>query len=75
MRTACPSCPFRKGSPLGYDDDAIEALDDGHIPSCHAVVGKDCVFQNDMPSEEHRCAGHDAWDEGRPGFCRPRPIN
>ena len=65
--TVCRNCPFRAGSTLGYDADAIEALDSGLTPSCHVQVGTEQIFQDD----EKACAGFQAWLEDRPGFRKP----
>lgn len=68
---ACKDCPFRDGSPVCYDADALEALNDGMTPSCHVVVGDDSIFRFDFPTDQQRCAGHDLWVEGRAGFVLP----
>lgn len=73
MKSACKNCPFRSGSPMGYDGDAMEALEEGYEPSCHGVVGADSIFALDWPIES-LCAGFKAWENDEPGFCKPAPI-
>jgi hypothetical protein len=73
MKTACKNCPFRIGSSMGYDADALQALDDGYEPSCHAVAGVDAIFALDWPTES-LCAGYRAWTSDEHGFCKPAPV-
>lgn len=70
MKAACRECPFRIGSALCYDADALEALDDGAEPSCHMVVGMGSIFFAE-PSEKQRCGGHDLWASETPGYREP----
>jgi hypothetical protein len=67
----CANCPFRVGSPLGYDADAMEALDAGHEPSCHEVVGLDAVMTG---GPDERCLGYEAWCDGKRGFQKPALV-
>lgn len=71
MKTACAQCPFRVGSDILYDENALEALDSGHEPACHMVVGRSSLFSAVFPSDAQVCAGYGAWIDGEPGFCRP----
>lgn len=72
-RRPCKQCPFRKDSPLAYDEFADECLAGGLEPSCHAVVGTDHIFDEGPGATEHsRCIGHDRWLAGEEGFDRPR---
>ena len=73
LEDACASCPFREGSPLGYDVDGIDALDDGCEPSCHEIVGFDRVFAHGIVSPAP-CRGFAAYLREAPGFARPRPV-
>lgn len=73
MKTACKNCPFRAGSSMGYDADAMEALDDGYEPSCHAIAGVDAIFAIDIP-EESLCAGYAAWCNDESGFRKPAAL-
>lgn len=73
MKTACKNCPFRIGSPMGYDPDAMEALDEGYEPSCHATAGVDLIFALDWPTES-LCAGYRAWTNDEPGFRKPTAV-
>lgn len=70
MTTPCKNCPFKVGSPMGYDADAMETLDDGYEPRCHSLVGADNIFSEDWPTTQ-RCVGHDLWESGATGFTRP----
>jgi len=70
-RAPCPHCPFRRESPLSYDEDSILALDEGHEPSCHSVVGFKAIFEDSSPDDESRCVGCDLWLVGEPGFRKP----
>lgn len=75
-RTACPNCPFRVGSPLKYDADAAECLDNGETPACHSKVGLDAIFHHapmDPPAGKV-CLGYEAWVREEPGFARPRML-
>lgn len=76
MRSACQNCPFRRGSPLGYDRDAMEALRDGNEPSCHMVVGIYAIFSAPqmVPAEHAACVGYRAWCAGVRGFVKPRLV-
>ena len=67
----CPECPFRVNSPLGYDDDAISALDDDNIPSCHVLVGMDSIFHENLP-DKNRCQGYELWMNGESGYAQPK---
>ena len=68
----CAGCPFREGSKTVYDRDAIEALDEGQEPSCHCVVGHHSIFDAVLPERSIACLGYLSWQEGEPGFCRPK---
>ncbi len=70
-RAACAECPFRVGSQVCYDADALEALEDGAEPSCHMVVGMDSIFFAEPPTDKQRCTGHDRWIDGAEGFREP----
>lgn len=72
-RGVCANCPFRADSELGYDADAIEALNEGHDPSCHAVVGLDAIFV-DAPNHQTRCLGFVKWLNRTPGFRKPKFV-
>lgn len=68
----CASCPFRTGSPLAYDVDAIEALDAGYEPACHSIVGKRAIFREaPYTPPEKLCTGYLRWAAGRPGYSKP----
>lgn len=71
---ACRECPFRSGSGYVYDSDAIEALNSGMEPSCHAIVGTEAIFQDDPPNPSQRCRGHDRWVESVAGYEFPREL-
>lgn len=71
VRAACSACPFRVGSAFVYDADALEALDQGAIPSCHKIAGLDAIFHNDTPNAAEVCMGHENWCDGVDGFDRP----
>ena len=70
LGAACSTCPFRLGSRVVYDDDALEALADGWLPSCHQIVGMQAIFHEPFPTSS-RCRGHDAWARGDDGFAAP----
>lgn len=70
-REPCHQCPFRNESPLAYDTDAMAALDEGHEPSCHSVVGMDAVFHDFNPGDANRCIGFERWASDRAGFRKP----
>lgn len=72
-RGVCANCPFRSDSKLGYDADAMEALNNGHEPSCHAVVGLDAIFV-DAPTHQTRCLGFVKWLKRARGFKKPKLI-
>ena len=67
----CSKCPFRIGSSIGYDLDAMEALEDGWEPSCHKLVGKNSIFKERSPVA-NRCRGYDAMQQGEKGFGPPK---
>lgn len=69
-RAVCANCPFRADSKLGYDEDAMDALDSGHEPCCHAVVGVDAIFV-DAPNYKTRCVGFVKWRNRARGFRKP----
>lgn len=75
--SACKSCPFREGSAMAYDADAMECLDDGNEPACHSKVGVGAIFAHAplSPVDGTRCAGHDLWEAGTPGFAKPALIS
>ncbi len=54
-----------------YDADAMEALDEEHIPACHMVVGPDEIFAELVPQAKHECVGHQLWVDGAAGFQKP----
>lgn len=72
----CKHCPFRADSQMGYDEDAMECLDAGEEPACHAVVGPDRVFAHAPLSRPRgtECKGHDLWVAGAPGYRMPAPA-
>ena len=70
-KAACAQCPFRVGSGVCYDADALEALADGAEPSCHMVVGMNSIFHAEPPTDKQRCTGHDLWIDGAAGFREP----
>jgi len=70
IKTACPSCPFRVGSNIVYDADAMEALNNGFIPSCHQIVGTETIFDNLIPGDAI-CNGYIAWNCGDVNFSAP----
>lgn len=71
---ACRDCPFKLGSRIAYDRDAMDALTAGYTPSCHMVVGMDAIFNDPFPSEKVACRGHEEWQDGRSGFGLPKLI-
>ncbi len=71
-REACPGCPFKEDAKLGYDADAMEALDADYEPSCHAKVGVDNVFAEMLPSDETICIGYEMWLANKPGYAKPK---
>lgn len=74
MRQPCNFCPFRVGSGMAYDEDAMEALDnDFDAPCCHAVVGPDSIFATEATSK-NRCVGYDKWAAGESGYQRPNLL-
>lgn len=58
---------------MTYDEDALEALDDGEEPACHAIVGVNAIFQHAPlePDPSVACTGYHAWLNGVRGFKRP----
>lgn len=74
--SACASCPFRVGTSMRYDADAMECLHDGNEPACHSKVGRDRIFVHSPMSapEGSRCAGYDLWIAGDPGHQQPIPF-
>ena len=73
-RKACSSCPFRIKSQIPYCDDGHDALQDGHEPSCHAVVGAGNQFDDPMPDDDTICAGYVAWINDNNKFSYPKRI-
>lgn len=65
--TACAECPFRVGSPLRYDADAMDALESGFVPACHLESGMDAIFVGG-----DTCRGYEAWERGESGFSEPK---
>lgn len=72
-RTPCSNCPFRQESSLGYDADAMEALERGYAPYCHDVVGMDDIFRDGTltPSDHTACIGFRRWQKRVRGFRKP----
>jgi len=66
----CSACPFRVGAAIGYDADAMEALQLGMEPCCHQIVGVDRIFHENNPTT-NRCRGFDAWEAGVKGYAQP----
>jgi hypothetical protein len=71
---ACENCPFRDGSLMSYDADAMAALADGDEPACHAVVGLDSIFVHSpfTPEDAIACLGFRFWLKRKKGFRRPK---
>jgi hypothetical protein len=59
---------------MGYDADAMEALESGMTPSCHMIVGPDAIFHIEPPSAETVCIGHELWCADVRGFHLPTTI-
>ncbi len=71
MRAPCRACPFRVGSPVGYDADAMEALESNiEDPNCHGAVGVDAIFSR-PPTDKTRCTGYDLWAADAAGYQKP----
>lgn len=70
-RPACRDCPFRVGSPLHYDADAMERLAAGDVPGCHARVGHQHVFATLSPPAQDVCVGYEEWLDDLPGRAYP----
>lgn len=71
MRKPCDECPFKYNSPLQYDDDAREVLEqDGLSPSCHKIVGMDSIFA-DLATRDTECIGYLKFKNGDEGFRSP----
>lgn len=73
LKEACPECPFRADTQMHYDEEALESLDAGRLPSCHMVVGYYGIFDDPAPPEGERCEGHEKWAADVPGYVRPEP--
>jgi hypothetical protein len=71
-RGACVNCPFRASSPLWFDADGLEALDEGREPGCHVIVGNNLQFNNPLTTADEVCIGYLRWVANRPGYNRPR---
>lgn len=71
VRPPCTECPFRHGSPMSYDADAIIALDEGYEPACHLVVGLSVIFEDWNPDDSKRCIGYECYMNGVNGFRKP----
>lgn len=71
VRRPCIECPFKAVSPIVYDSDALEALDEGYEPSCHAVVGFGAIFEDSCPDGSKACVGHALWLAGAFGYTHP----
>jgi hypothetical protein len=67
---ACSACPFMAKSCMVYDADAMEALNNGCIPSCHQIVGTETIFDNLIPGHAI-CNGYTAWNCGDVNFSAP----
>lgn len=74
-RQPCATCPYRTGSRIAYDNDALEALDAGYEPSCHQVVGADRIFAVDCPDAATYCVGYERWITEQPGYQRPAALD
>lgn len=69
---ACKYCPFRDSAEAYcYDADALEALDDGEEPACHAVVGVSAIFAHAPMDPVHPCDGYRRFHGGEPGYKKP----
>lgn len=70
---ACAKCPFRASSPLCYDADAHEALENGETPACHARVGLQMIFAHAPmdPEPGTECGGYQKWLDSKSGFRTP----
>lgn len=67
----CKTCPFVAGpNAYMYDEDAIEALDAGYVPSCHQKVGTEQIFVDGGEP----CEGFEAWCDGKRGFRKPLTV-
>lgn len=73
-RKVCATCPFIKGVKMAYDEDAMEALDSGMVPSCHAIVGTQAIFHDECPGPDTVCLGHERWVAGDKGFDIPKEL-
>ena len=68
----CKHCPFRESpDAYAYDADAMEALEEGHNPACHTIVGADAIFHDAPFDPKHPCIGHQKWVDGETGFTKP----
>lgn len=68
----CKSCPFKDSAEAYiYDQDAMEALDNGDDPACHTIVGADAIFHEAPFTPRHPCEGHRRWLNGEEGFKKP----
>ena len=71
--TPCPSCPFRIGSALGYDEDATAVLRAGYEPACHAIVGPHLIFDQPV-TRKNRCRGYVRWLADDKQFAEPKLV-
>lgn len=71
MSNACKHCPFKSGSKLGFTQDGLAALDAGHEPGCHMIVGKGLQFNNPVHSTKAQCKGFDFYMQSKLGFNLP----
>ncbi len=71
----CRHCPFVDSpNAYAYDTDAMEALDEGNEPACHAIVGTDAIFSYAPMTPAHPCAGYTEWANGNKGFRKPALV-
>ena len=70
---ACDACPFRASIQMVYDEDAMNALNDGWEPSCHKLVGMSAIFNDPFPTFA-RCRGYDSWLADECGFVTPTVV-
>lgn len=69
----CKNCPFLSSpNAFCYDADAMEALEEGEIPACHAEVGTESIFAHAPFEPANPCVGHQRWMEGDLGFKKPK---
>ena len=70
-RQPCGDCPFKCGSPNGYDADGLELLDEGREPGCHKIVGPSLQFDDPFPNDDTICIGYLNWLGEKENFQKP----